>query len=414
MLLNRIFNVLLRGGTLLCKFLLVISLAKYLTIEEYAIYGLIVATIGYAIYPLGFEFYTYSTRELVRAKNKERGRFLKSQLALHAIFYAIALPLFCFLFVFNLIHAEYIAFFYILVVLEHANQELFRLQVALSKQLQASCSLFLRHGAWVLVVVLLMWYEPSYRNLHTVLMAWSIGGVFSLLLSILIVTKMQMGGWSERVDWSWAKKGLLVAIPFFIATIGVNGITTVDKYLIGFVQGSEFLAVYILFLSLSVSLISFLDAGVFSFLYPSMISKAKESDFVGIISLMKKMLIQVVFFSFFFLLFAFVFLDIILGWVGKQSFKANVVVFYVLFLMVFVQALSYIPHYALYAIGKDKPIVYSGVASFFIFIGVSALYYSLGLELAIPFSMLTTFCAVLVWKTYSFKLEYGKLIHSER
>src|SRR5690554_5042629 len=125
---SSVINIFLRGLTLGCKFLLVVFLAKLLTLEELALYGLLVATVAYAIYPLGFEFYTYSARELIGTDNSERGEYFKSQAVLHIISYLVFLPLFALIFYFDFLPHDYILLFYIILILEHLNQELFRIQ----------------------------------------------------------------------------------------------------------------------------------------------------------------------------------------------------------------------------------------------------------------------------------------------
>lgn len=49
-LISRLINVSLRGGTLVCKFLLIFFLAKFLSPEEVGLFGLIVASIGYSFF----------------------------------------------------------------------------------------------------------------------------------------------------------------------------------------------------------------------------------------------------------------------------------------------------------------------------------------------------------------------------
>ena len=54
--LARLFNMALRGLTLASKFLLIFFLARFLEPAELGLYGLVVATIGYALYLLGLDF----------------------------------------------------------------------------------------------------------------------------------------------------------------------------------------------------------------------------------------------------------------------------------------------------------------------------------------------------------------------
>lgn len=76
---HRLINIALRGMTLGSKFLLIFFLARFLEPAELGLYGLLVATIGYALYLLGLDFYTYSTREILKRERNEWGGLLKNQ-----------------------------------------------------------------------------------------------------------------------------------------------------------------------------------------------------------------------------------------------------------------------------------------------------------------------------------------------
>lgn len=61
----------IRGFTLISKFVFIILLAKLLQSSDLGVYGLISAAVGYAIFAIGFEFYTYSTREIINSKSDD-------------------------------------------------------------------------------------------------------------------------------------------------------------------------------------------------------------------------------------------------------------------------------------------------------------------------------------------------------
>ena len=71
--LARLVSIVLRGMTLGSKFLLIFILARFLTPAELGLYGLLAATIGYALHLLGLDFYTYTTRELLKRPREEWG-----------------------------------------------------------------------------------------------------------------------------------------------------------------------------------------------------------------------------------------------------------------------------------------------------------------------------------------------------
>ncbi|EGN4249425.1 polysaccharide biosynthesis protein, partial [Salmonella enterica] len=72
-------SVVLRGFTLLTKFIFIILLARFLQTSDLGLYGLISAAVGYGIFIVGFEFYTYSTREIINSHKGNLFFILKNQ-----------------------------------------------------------------------------------------------------------------------------------------------------------------------------------------------------------------------------------------------------------------------------------------------------------------------------------------------
>lgn len=70
---SQLTNIAIRGSTLASKFLLIFFLARFLEPSELGVYGLFAATIGYSLYLLGFDFYTYTTRELLKCDRSQWG-----------------------------------------------------------------------------------------------------------------------------------------------------------------------------------------------------------------------------------------------------------------------------------------------------------------------------------------------------
>ncbi|EER0199837.1 polysaccharide biosynthesis protein, partial [Escherichia coli] len=69
----------LRGITLLTKFIFIVLLARLLPSTDLGVYGLINAAVGYGIFVVGFEFYTYSTREIINSQKNRLFFILKNQ-----------------------------------------------------------------------------------------------------------------------------------------------------------------------------------------------------------------------------------------------------------------------------------------------------------------------------------------------
>lgn len=262
--------------------------------------------------------------------------------------------------------------------------------------------LFLRSGIWALFVTALMFIEPGSRDLDTVLGAWTLGGVLALCLGAFRLKQLQIGGWHKQVDWSWILKGLKIAIPFLVATLALRGLFTLDRFWFEALAGLEVLGAYVLFMGLSNALMSFLDAGVFAFSYPSLISAHNQQDTTAFRQGMRKLLIQTVAVSGAFALIALLLIGPLLAWLDKPLYLEQQGLFPWVLLTTLLYVLGMVPHYALYAQGHDRPIIHSHIASLLAFIPATWLFSQSWPVLAVPLGLCSAFLFILLWKSWAF------------
>lgn len=399
---NRLINIALRGITLASKFFLIFFLARFLEPAELGLYGLLTATIGYALYVLGFDFYTFTTREILKRGRDEWGGLLKDHGALSLALYAIFLPLLSLVFIKGLLPWRIAGWFFALLIVEHMTQELGRLLTAISEQLLASIVLFLRSGVWAVAVTALMFIRPEVRSLEIVLSAWTIGGVIALLLGIFRLNRLGIGGWHKKIDWNWIWKGLKIAIPLLLATLAVRGVFTLDRYWFGSLAGLDVLGAYVLYMGICNALMSFLDAGVFAFIYPGLISAYNKQDSAAFRQGIRKMLIQTLILTATFAMIAIVLIDPLLNWLDKPLYLEHKNLFQWLLLATLLYAVGMVPHFALYAQGQDRPIIQSHIASLICFIPATWLASAHWPYLAVPLGLCTAFALILLWKTWAY------------
>ena len=398
----QLLNIAIRGVTLVSKFVLIFFLARFLEPAQLGIYGLLAATVGYAMYFLGFDFYTYSTRELLKRERSEWGGVLKAQCALTLVLYAIFLPLMGLVFIKGLLPVSVLGWFFILLILEHLNQEIGRFLVAVSEQLYASLILFFRSGIWAILVSGLMFVKPDARNLDVVFGAWVLGGILALLVGIYRVKCMELSGWQHKVDWAWIFKGLKVAFALLVATLAVRGIFTLDRYWFQELAGLEGLGAYVLFMGISMALMSFLDAGIFTFIYPGLISAYQQGDAASFRQGMRKLLLQTIGLSVAFTVIALLAIGPLLVWLDKPMYNEQQGLFIWILLATVLYAVSMIPHYGLYAQGRDRPIIHSHIASFIVFTLAVWCFAQYWPQLAVPLGLCVSFFFILGWKSWSF------------
>lgn len=391
-------NVAIRGTTLGCRFLFIFFLAKLLTPSEVGLYGLVTATVGYALFLVGLDFYTYTTRELGAHERSVWGGLVRNQAALSLVLYILVLPALSLIFATGLLPWELAPWFLLLVVVEHICQELNRLFIAVSEQLAASVVLFLRQGTWAVVIVVVMLYDEEYRQLEAVFGAWLAAGIAAIGFSVWKLAGMQLGGWRAPLDRKWVVRGIKVAVPLLVATLAIRGIFTVDRYWLQFLAGLEVVGAYVLFMGVANTLIAFLDAGVFSFAYPAMINAYQDNDPARYRSKMREMLLLTVVFSAAFVAVSVVALPYLVEWLGKDVYHENYHLFYWLLLATVLNALSMVPHYAVYSQKRDRSIVQSHVAALPVFAMATAIAAIWNPLLAVPLGLCVSQLFILIWK----------------
>ena len=400
--LTRFINIALRGITLASKFLLIFFLAKFLEPKELGLYGLMTVTISYALYLLGFDFYTYTTREILKRERNEWGGLIKDQGALSFVLYCIFLPLLSMIFIKGLLPWSVAGWFFVLLVLEHLTQEISRLLITISEQLLASLMLFMRSGIWAVIVTALMLFREDTRDLNMVLGAWTLGSLLALVLGVYRLKQLNISGWRKKIDWQWIGKGLKIAIPLLIATLALRGLFTVDRYWFADLANLETLGAYVLFMGISSALVSFLDAGVFAFIYPGLISAYHSKDTAAFKLKLRGLLLQTLIFAGVFAIIALLIIDPLLTWLDKPLYLEHKDLFPWTLLITLLYSIGMIPHFALYAQGIDRPIIHSHIASFLIFFPVTWLLSHYWPLQAVPAGLCIAFLFILLWKCLAF------------
>lgn len=400
---DRVLNIFLQGTTLIARFGFVFFLAKYLSPAEIGYYGLFSAAIGYSIYFVGLDFYTYLTREIIVTPMDKRATLLKGQVALSLLLYVVFIPVALFFVVKYSDWPHYLMWwFFPILVVEHFNQEVGRLLVALSEQVTASAILFVRQGIWSLFVVFVMFFEPGSRVLSFPMVAWFVSGIFAALLGFFKLKKIGVRGWSNKLDWKWIKNGIAVSAAFLFATLALRGIQTFDRYMLESIGGVEIVGVYVLFIGIAGSLLAFLDSGIFSFTYPALISLSQNCRWADARKKVKQMLWLTIAFSIFFTIFSLVVMPYLLKWIGKGIYAESIDLYYWILLATVTNAIGLIPHYALYAAGKDRAIILSHTFGFIVFFVAVFFLQSTSFALAVPQGIFVAFLFILIFKAIAY------------
>jgi O-antigen/teichoic acid export membrane protein len=237
-----------------------------------AVYGLVTTTVGISVTLLGWEFYAFSTREILARAEAHRAICLRDQLAFYGVSYLLLLPAALPVFASGILPWRLAPWFYVLAISDHLGQETARILNTLFRPVLSSALFFVRSAAWGLIVIALGAWRADLTTIVVVLASWSAGEAAALALGAVTLGRLDWSGvGGTPVDWGWVRRGLLVATPFFVSAISYRVIELADRYIIHFLLTDEAVAVYSFYGTLANMLPAVIGAGVTSVLVPRII-----------------------------------------------------------------------------------------------------------------------------------------------
>ena len=218
------------------------------------------------------------------------------------------------------------------------------------------------------MLILFMWSAPEYRDLQTVVTFWAYGSVASVLFGAGMFWSFNWRGAVKGLSISWVLRGISVALPLLGATLALRAIMTIDRYAFEALNGAEMLGAYSLFMGMAGAMLTFMDAGVFAFLYPRMIRLAGERNWKKFHSTRMLLRRQTL-----------IWISILIvgsGMVGPLIFRLlpepvyyqNWPLYIGLLVGMAAFVLGMIPHYTLYSLSEDRSIIIAHISGLVIFI----------------------------------------------
>lgn len=352
--------LLLRGLTLASRFLLSVLLARMLTAEQLGDYGLITATLAFALLALGLEFYSYMYREMVPASPRQRAQMIATLLVLAATAFLVVALVSILAVLTGFFPAQLAAWFLLILATEHLSLEATRILIIMSRPVRAYMGVFLRGGIWVYAIAALMFTLPGSRSLETVLIWWALGGTASVLFAAFSLRDLP---WREvgRPDLAWIAGGLRVARPFMLTAGGALTISYVDRFMIDHSAGRAELGIYTFYSTIAIGMLS-LGASVSHQFLPKVIAAwsigadayrdAVRTFFwslagitAGMVALAASLIVP------------------LLALMQLTQYALSVGVFFVMLPGLFLRILADVPSYALYAAKADTSLLICNLGS---------------------------------------------------
>jgi O-antigen/teichoic acid export membrane protein len=352
-------NAVLQGLTLLSKAVMTIGLARFLPVGDVGLFGLFFASVNLAMYAVGLDFHAFSTRELLKVQGADVARLLRNQAALHLVSYVIALPLLAFLLpALSLLPGELAGWFCALLVLEHLGQELQRALVTLQRSTLAAALMFVRQGAWGIGVPLVMAFEPARRSLMTLWVGWTSCELLGLLLGLWFIRDLPwQQARAQPIDWAWVRGGIRRAAPFFVATLALMAMRTIDRYVLRYFWNDEAVGVLTFFLFVRNAIQGLIDAGITFVMQPRIVAAHQSGRLDEYARLMRNLFKSVVAAVGGLCVLAALLIRPVLQLIGRPEYAREMAAFFAVLALAVVAAVSDVPHTALYARHLDRAII---------------------------------------------------------
>ncbi|MGD9153191.1 MAG: polysaccharide biosynthesis C-terminal domain-containing protein [Gammaproteobacteria bacterium] len=359
-------SIFFRGITVVSKFILLCFLAKWVTPSDLGLYGILTATIIIALQVVGFDFYAFNTREILKVGSEEQILYIKSQLVVHLISYLFFFPLFLFIFFLKILPWWLLVWFYVLLITEHLSQEADRLLVTLSKPLAANVVMFFRAGIWVYFLLFAYYVLHCHITLTWVWGAWFCGDIIALVLVVYLLSYLPWRlGWKKQLTWRWVRRGIKISTIFLIGTVCLQLLTYLSRYFIKFMLGLHATGIFVFYSNLLGVILTFAQIAIYNFMIPPIIQTFYQ-DNSSIIGEMRKLYVTIVLYLLLASPAAALGIYVVLYFVHKPVYLHYLWLFYILLMATIVTVLGQVPHYGLYIVYKEKWLLYIGLVSLFL------------------------------------------------
>lgn len=387
------------------KSLFVFVAAKFLDLSELGIYSLVGATLAYAIYLLGLDFYTFTTRKIIGANKTDASTVIIEQVRFCFLSFLVFFVPLLSVFAFDFIPWNLAVIFFALLLSEFISQELTRILIALERVITASVILFIRTSVWCYILALLFVYSSETRTVEWVLYSWLLSSVISVIIAFWILRFVPwMDMFTKPIPYKWIMNGVKVAFTMLLSTLAIRAVFTLDKFSVEYFGDLTILGVYSVYIAVCNALLSFMDSAVIQFNYPKVVKSFNYKDKEDYKREMVKFTKKVFGFLSVLTLLLLGISEYVLSFLEKEEYLTEKYVLWWLVVGHVVLIISYIPHYGLFAMKKDRYLMLSHFVGLLIFIFLIFIFTDFESLERVAFALFGSMCSVLIVKITTFIL----------
>ncbi|MDB5882147.1 MAG: putative transrane protein [Ramlibacter sp.] len=267
----------LRAGSTVSKFLLAIYTARYLSLSDLGIYGLLVGGTNIVPALCGFGLSLWIVRRIVDLPMAQAVPMVASRSALSLVIHLVGQPL---VFIGFMLAGQPLPLTLALLggailLMETLAAEISDVLIARRHIYLANWLGFLRQGFWPLPVMLLGLIVPQARTLAMLLFIWC--GALALNLVILLYLLFQKGRWRHvRLHADMLVGALRASLLLYVRDVSSTVSAFADRFLISLFLGLELSGLYSLFWAIANVVHSLVIYGVIQVQTASLIVAARE------------------------------------------------------------------------------------------------------------------------------------------
>lgn len=283
--LNTLFNMGFRVGGLVLKFVLTLYLARYFSMSDVGVYGLVLGAAAAMPSVFGWGLNYFLSRDIVDATPLEAGLMMRNRIILSLSSYLPVLAIFLALSSSGVISFVTMPWLVAGVLLfESLAQDLHLALVGQRKAFLANLLFFLRSALWVPPFIAMGLLNPAYRTLDLMFLLWMSAAMLHIPIMLLALRNWP---WKQIIvtPLGWSLKSFAARLKhlkiIYLSDISQTGTMYLDRYIILHLLGLELVGVYTLFWSFGNAMYAVIQAGLIQTSLPQLVSLFKQKNLKG-------------------------------------------------------------------------------------------------------------------------------------
>lgn len=350
-------SMVLRAMLLLAKFVFILALARYTSPATVGLYALLVTVVTIAIYVIGLEIHTFTTREIVSDDIDGRGaEHVQNHLRTILGTFLVSVPV-VFAFSLYLGIAGKFSFPLLTAILlcECLGQELGRYLLVMMRPVTSNLLQFLRGAAWMPVpLAMLLTKGPSF-TIDMILWSWLAGAAVACGFGFWMIRKY-LNQW-RRYRLKWLGEAVISARHYFVVALLTQIQYYSDRFIVQRAMGEGTVGVYSFYQSFANTMMAFVQTGVVSILLPRLLRAAQNGDHALERNILKSMLIWSMTLALGISSALAFGMPLLLGELHKEVYASALPAFYILLLGNVLLIAVIVVHYGIYARRRDADLM---------------------------------------------------------